>query len=192
MAELIVPLARRVSRQLELGKGMFFQPEALAELARCGVVEMMSRVAAESQREDAIRFRKERAHVEAERWLPPADRRVPGARGVTPSESGKEALARALQMTGTPQNRSTDAMKKAKERPSVRLVASQTELWPREEGRHIEAPVVVTPELSEGQLALQRAQRMLEASPSERRSAKDRVSRAIRPPRARQPKQSAS
>ena len=78
MSALVVQLSRRVSRQLELGKGMFFDAAALDALAECGAWDHVHKAAGEYQRDEAAKRRVEREEREAER--------SPNRRGATPGE----------------------------------------------------------------------------------------------------------
>lgn len=57
---LIVHISRRILRQLQLGKGMFFDAEMMDELAACGIWDLAHQKAAELQKAEADRRRQER------------------------------------------------------------------------------------------------------------------------------------
>ena len=90
MSGLIVQLSRRISRQLELGKGMFFDSAAMEEMAAAGVWDVAHKCAGDRQREEAVRRRAESEAREAERYGQPAI-----SRGATPGERRTFARRRA-------------------------------------------------------------------------------------------------
>jgi hypothetical protein len=116
-SSLIIELSRRITRQLDLGKGMFFDADAMAVLAECGALELIQKAAADHLRERAAERLKAR-----EPEALPASRRRPGERRtydprrtggsdffeaeprspLGAGESGAEALARAQRILQNP------------------------------------------------------------------------------------------
>lgn len=113
----IVEISRRITRQLDLGKGMFFDADALAVLTECGAVELIQKAASDHLKElVAERLKaKEPDDLPIARRHRPAERRPLGSRRTggsdffegeplspngspAPGESGAEALARAQRM----------------------------------------------------------------------------------------------
>jgi hypothetical protein len=122
----IVEISRRITRQLDLGKGMFLDADALAVLTECGAVELIQKAASDHLREVVA----ERLKAKEPEDLP-ARRRRPGERksfgtrarggsdffeetplshggGRAPGESGKEALARVQRMLDGPSRKPGD------------------------------------------------------------------------------------
>lgn len=120
----IVEISRRITRQLDLGKGMFFDADMLRVLAECGAVELIQKVTSDHLRERAaeqLKAREPQSDLPNSRRHRPAERRSGGRRSggsdffegeplshtgaPVPSESGREALARAQRTLASGPNR---------------------------------------------------------------------------------------
>jgi hypothetical protein len=125
----IVEVARRITRQLDLEKGMFFDSESLALLAVLGVNDIIQAKAAEylrgkcQERNDRSRYTNAASTGSTRREK--GEKHSPSP-GTIPSESGSEALARAQRTLEKQPKSSTECSKKAKEKPFVRLVVSRS------------------------------------------------------------------
>jgi len=161
-SSLIVELSQRVTRTLDLGKGMFFDADAMAVLVECGAFELIQKAAAEHLKERIADRQREPAAAagEPDDYQEPAGHRNRGPghkpfggssarkpRSIGAStefesadESGKEVLARVRRKLENPPTKSSEG-KEALERArrtlggqSKRRTDNVTVLRPRQRG----------------------------------------------------------
>lgn len=150
-SSLIVELSQRVTRTLDLGKGMFFDADAMAVLVECGAVELIQKGAVDNLKERAaerLKAREARGYSTApveDRAEPAARRnRSPGQkpfRGSPASKSpsstadGGDAAGPFMKLGGSTEAKAAlERARRTLEGPSKRRTDNVTVLRPRQRG----------------------------------------------------------
>lgn len=111
-SSLIVELSRRVTRTLDLGKGMFFDPDAMAVLVECGAVELIQKGAVDNLKERAaerLKAREARSYSTAPEFVAEEHERPAAHRNRAP---GQKPFGGALARKSRPIRAEPDATRR--------------------------------------------------------------------------------
>lgn len=109
-SSLIVEISRRATRALDLGKGMFFDADAMAVLAGCGALDAMQSAASEYLKERAserLEARHSAQRSAARRNAPPAQRTF------QPRQAPRLQLVDSEPVRGEPNSNVSESFKRA-------------------------------------------------------------------------------